>query len=80
MNSILYEIVIVNILYSKAWITKTFYLILNFGLVDFSSFKKNGKEILQVSKAADVFFIIDKGKQMATIADATKSIKMKVSE
>ncbi|MCW3091680.1 MAG: hypothetical protein JWP81_2749 [Ferruginibacter sp.] len=42
----------------------------------FSSLTKNGKEILHVSREADVFITMENGGMNAVIADETKSIKI----
>ena len=42
----------------------------------FSSLKKNGKEMIHLNKAADVFIINENGKLKAVIADETRSVKI----
>lgn len=46
----------------------------------FGSIKKNGKEILHLSKEADVFITIKNGQMQATIADESQTIKILTNE
>ncbi|MGD0340471.1 MAG: hypothetical protein ABSA76_02010 [Bacteroidales bacterium] len=42
----------------------------------FSDLKKNDKEILRLTKEADIFISVENGMENATIADSTKSVKI----